>query len=361
MILPLWGKIKRMSILLPFAQTPHTGYTEKEMEWFRAASETVAPKNNDEIRCSNCGSTSEDWEMEEQTVCKLCGEVMNSNLEAGAEYRFFSSEDRSGNDPSRVGAPTDARFPSSNLGTIILLKAQGGNATNAKAMNRIRRYHTWNMIPYKERSLLQVFEQFAIASINNGINGKAIDTAKELYIQLVEHCDRRGMSRNCVVASSVYAALKIVGEPRKPKEIADMFHLTTAQFTKAYKYFQEVLAMAKQRGQIAQELAPANLASTKASNYITNPLSKLPISRSHYQEIQRIAMEVADRAETLLVSPENMPPSLAAGTIAFVLQRTGYTEIPMERIASVCNVSEGTLQKCLKRLEASKDSLWTSK
>jgi transcription initiation factor TFIIIB Brf1 subunit/transcription initiation factor TFIIB len=217
------------------------------------------------------------------------------------------------------------------------------------------------MIPYKERSLLQVFEQFALASLNNGINGKAIDTAKQLYIQLVEHCDRRGMSRNCVVASSVYAALKIVGEPRKPKEIADMFHLTTAQFTKSYKYFQEVLAMAKQRGQISKELAPASAPSTKASNYITHPLSKLPISRSQYSEIQAHAISVADKAEELLISPENMPPSLAAGTIAFVLQRTGYQDIPLERIASVCNVSEGTLQKCLKRLEVAKDSLWTPK
>ena len=355
------------SILLPSVLHPHKRLTLQESKWFDAvgvfdaASSQGKHKEHDNVRCTNCGSTSDDWQTDEQNVCKLCGEVQDCNLEVGAEYRFFNAEDRSHNDPSRVGAPIDARFPSSNLGTIILLKTNGGNPASAKAMNRIRRYHTWNMIPYKERSLLQVFEQFAIASINNGINGKAIDTAKELYIQLVEHCDRRGMSRNCVVASSVYAALKIVGEPRKPKEIADMFHLTTAQFTKAYKYFQEVLAMAKQRGHISKVLAPANLASTKASNYITNPLSKLPIARSQYTEIQQICMSVADKAESLLVSPENMPPSLAAGTIAFVLQRLGYTEIPMERIASVCNVSEGTLLKCLKRLELAKESLWSSK
>ena len=336
-------------------------YTDKELEWFSASKEKEEPILKEQITCPVCESTQEDWYVEDSSVCKKCGEVLETEIDQSAEYRFFSAEDRSGNDPCRVGAPTDVRFPSSNLGTIILLKSQGGNASNARAMNRIRRYHTWNMIPYKERSLLQVFEQFALASVNNGINGKAIDTAKQLYIQLVEHCDRRGMSRNCVVASSVYAALKIVGEPRKPKEIADMFHLTTAQFTKAYKYFQEVLAMAKQRGLISDELAPASAPSTKASNYITHPLSKLPISRSQYLDIQAQAMLVANKAEELLVSPENMPPSLAAGTIAFVLQRTGYQDIPLERIASVCNVSEGTLQKCLKRLELAKDSLWTPK
>ena len=174
----------------------------------------------------------------------------------------------------------------------------------------------------------------------------------------MEHCDRRGMSRNCVVASSIYAALKMVGEPRKPKEIADMFHLTTAQFTKSYKYFQEVLALARQRGQIADTLAPASQASTRASDYITHPLSKLPVSRGHYSDIQFSAMQVANKAEDMLISPENMPPSLAAGVIAFVLQRTDYSDIPLSRIASVCNVSEGTLTKCLKRLESSADKLW---
>ena len=226
-------------------------------------------------------------------------------------------------------------------------------------MAKIRRYHTWNMIPYKERSLLQVFEQYALTATNFGINIRAIDTAKQLYIQLVEHCDRRGMSRNCVVASSVYAALKMVGEPRKPKEIAEMFHLTTAQFTKSYKYFQEVLALARQRGQIADTLAPANQASTRASDYITHPLSKLPVARSHYADIQFAAIQVANKAEEILISPENMPPSLAAGVLAFVLARMDYSEIPLNRIASVCNVSEGTLSKCLKRLDVSAEKLWS--
>jgi AraC-like DNA-binding protein len=50
-----------------------------------------------------------------------------------------------------------------------------------------------------------------------------------------------------------------------------------------------------------------------------------------------------------------MPPSLAAGVIALLIRRISPTEYPdtvsYERIASVCGVSEGTLQKCLKKLE----------
>jgi transcription initiation factor TFIIB len=341
-------------------RSPSNQFTEKELSWFQQdKQESSKQTEKTECMCTGCGAMVEKTDIDEVIVCSSCGEVVERILDLSAEYRFFGAEDRSSVDPCRVGAPIDFRFPASTLGTIILQHSSGGPASAGKAMARIRRYHTWNMIPYKERSLLQVFEQYALTATNFGINTRAIDTAKQLYIQLVEHCDRRGMSRNCVVASSIYAALKMVGEPRKPKEIADMFHLTTAQFTKSYKYFQEVLALARQRGQIADTLAPANQASTRASDYITHPLSKLPVARSHYADIQFTSIQVANTAEDILVSPENMPPSLAAGVLAFVLQRMGYEEIPLSRIASVCNVSEGTLVKCLKRLESAAEKLWT--
>jgi transcription initiation factor TFIIIB Brf1 subunit/transcription initiation factor TFIIB len=350
-----------MSRCFPGLVTPkHSSnqFTEKEWAWFQ--DETKKPQQTEGV-CTTCGTSLDEFDQEEIVLCSKCGEVFERIIDSTAEYRFFGYEDRCAIDPCRIGAPVDKRFPASTLGTIILHKSSGGPSSAGKAMSRIRRYHTWNMIPYRERSLLQVFEQFALTATNFGINGRAIDTAKELYIQLVEHCDRRGMSRNCVVASSLYAALKMVGEPRKPKEIADMFHLTTAQFTKSYKYFQEVLALAKQRGLITDTLAPASQASTRASDYITHPLSKLPVSRKDYMDIQFAAIEIANTAEDKLISPENMPPSLAAGVLAFTLARMDYKDIPLARIASVCNVSEGTLSKCLKRLDAAQESLWPLK
>jgi transcription initiation factor TFIIIB Brf1 subunit/transcription initiation factor TFIIB len=223
-------------------------------------------------------------------------------------------------------------------------------------MARVRRYHTWNLLPYKERSLLQVFEQVALAATNYGFDVRTMDIAKDMYVKLVEHCDRRGMSRTCVVASSTYSALKQVGQPRKPKEIADIFHLSTAQFTKSLKYFQEILCMAHQRGLLKDGHAdPAAMPSTRASDYISNPLSKLPIRRDTFQQIREVCIALANEIEEKEFCSENMPPSLAAGVITFVVNHKlekEYTDmITTERIASVCGVSEGTLQKCLKKIE----------
>jgi hypothetical protein len=188
-----------------------------------------------------------------------------------------------------------------------------------------------------------------------------MDIAKEMYVKLVEHCDRRGMSRTSVVASSIYSALKQVGQPRKPKEISDMFHLSTAQFTKSLKYFQEILCMAHQRGLLqGSNTDPAAMPSTRASDYISNPLSKLPIRRDAFHTIRELAIKLANEVEEKEICSENMPPSLAAGVIAFVVRQKLKEEYPdmisCERIASVCGVSEGTLQKCMKKLEAALDA-----
>ena len=319
--------------------------------------ESPAIVQKDFVECAKCFEPREDWLFENHSVCTKCGEIMERPIDCGAEYRFFGLEERGGGDPCRVGAPMDTRFPTSGLGTMILSHAHGGNSSTRIAMARVRRYHTWNLLPYKERSLLQVFEQVALAATNYGFDVRTMDIAKDMYVKLVEHCDRRGMSRTCVVASSTYSALKQVGQPRKPKEIADIFHLSTAQFTKSLKYFQEILCMAHQRGLLKDGHAdPAAMPSTRASDYISNPLSKLPIRRDTFQQIREVCIALANEIEEKEFCSENMPPSLAAGVITFVVNhklKKEYTDmITTERIASVCGVSEGTLQKCLKKIEA---------
>jgi len=136
-----------------------------------------------------------------------------------------------------------------------------------------------------------------------------------------------------------------------------MFHLQNAQFTKAFKDFQCVLAMAKQKGMISQtSVIPSQLKTTHASDYISYPLSKISaVQRSDVEWLRELAVKVADLAEESELSKENMPPSLASAVIAFVLHRCGYEKIAMNSIAEACDVSEGTLLKCLRRLEQSDD------
>lgn len=304
-------------------------------------------KSNPFDACSSCGASAEDLLLDEHVECLRCGEVLGRPIDTSAEYRFFGAEERGGCDPSRIGAPRDHRLPESSLGTVILPRG------TAKSMNRIRRYHQWNMLPYKERALLGAFDRLSIASTNHGLSGSIIEDAKELYVKLNGLCDRRGLSRDSLLASCVYAALKRARSPRRPQDVGAMFSLTHASFTKAFKFFQEVLAQAVQKGILEDVWSPSNLTSTRAADYVQLPLSRLPISRADFQTLVSRAQMLADKAETEGLSPENTPPSLAAGVVAYVCEEWKKGEIPISRIATACDVSAATLQKCFRRLEQS--------
>ena len=303
--------------------------------------------------CPRCGADEDALVLEDVLECTKCGEVLARPIDSSAEYRYFGLEDRGGGDPSRIGAPSDPRLPESSLGTVIL--PQG----NAKNMGKVRRYHQWNMLPYKERALLGAFDRLALAANNHGLSASVVEDSKELYVKLNGFCDRRGLSRDSLLASCVYTALKRAGAPRKPQEVGTMFSLSHASFTKAFKFFQEVLAQATQKGLLDERWTPSNLQSTRAADYVALPLSKLPISRADYVKLLAQAQELAERAEKEGMSPENTPPSLAAGVVAYVCEGWKKGEIPLARIATSCDVSLATLQKCLRRLQSILDGTTT--
>lgn len=296
-----------------------------------------------------CGATQEDILYEDLAICKKCGEVLGRIFDTTAEYRFFANDDKSG-DPCRVGAPQDHRLPEASLGTMIL----GGQGKN---MYRIRRFHTWNAMPYKERSLLQIFDRLSLIATNHGMSASILEETKEMYVTLHELCDRRGLTRDAVLASCLYTALKQAQTPRKPKEVADMFSLSTATFTKALKFFQEIFALAEQKGVLKKRTVDVSYGSTKAEDYVSLPISKLPIPRAKAGMVETAARAVAALTEKEGYSVENVPPSLAAGCVAFVLTNMEGMNITMTDIARASEISIATLQKCLRRLELYKDIL----
>jgi transcription initiation factor TFIIIB Brf1 subunit/transcription initiation factor TFIIB len=313
-------------------------------DWWKAFDDRPGIGIIKEAPPCTCGATAEDIITEDLNICGKCGEILDRPFDTSAEYRYFANDDRTG-DPCRVGAPQDPRLPEASLGTIIL----GGKG---KTMHRIRQHHIWNAMPYKERALLQTFERIGLIATNNGISQSIIEDTKEMFVSLHDLCDRRGLTRDAILASCLYIALKQAGVPRKPKDVADMFSLSTATFTKAIKYFQEVFTLAEQKGLTKKSTVNTGYGSTKAEDYISLPISRLPIPRMKALEIERIAKDLANLSEKEGYSIENVPPSLAAGCIAFVISKYPDYDISYTDIAKAADVSIATLQKCLRRLES---------
>lgn len=330
----------------------------KELESFESWEDTpddISKKTNklDIDSCPFCFNT-DCLDFSELVTCKECGYVVARPFDSGAEYRHFSPEDRGG-DPTRVGAPHDPRLPEASLGTVIL----NGYGT-AKTMYRVRKYHSWNTVPYKERSFMQTCERLSLIGLNSGINQSIIEDSKNLYITLQDIGGRQGLSRDALLSACLYTSLKQAGSPRKPKEIAEIFGLASATFTKALKQMQEAMAMARQKGILNNTTSnKPSQSSTRAVEYIQLPLSRLPIPRNQMEHLHTLCKRVAEKSEEIGLSQENMPPSLAAGCVAFVIKRCELLSIPITKVAEVSEISIATLQKCLRRLEMCADVLET--
>ena len=315
-----------------------------------------------------------------EVICTRCGTVVDIPLEMGAEYRWFSSESGQGPDPSRCGFPINDLMPESSLGTMILAKA------SSPLMRRIKRYHMWNLIPYRERTLWSIFESLQVRASNAGISNAVLEEAKELYAQLTASAICRGQAqRDAMLAACLWEALKRHGSLRMPKDIADIFNIPLKLVTKGNKQFQHLFAIrtsgqktdtyanqTSEKTVVAEEETTEKLSArafqrraiwqktasrtTSYEDFIHPFLTNLSIPRTAAAELETLVRHVCQKTEELGIVPENTPPSLTASVITLCSQVLGV-RLDITEIARVCGISTVTIQKCLKRMTPWKEKL----
>jgi len=366
--------------------------------------------------CDNCETDEHIQTIEDAVLCMRCGEVFEHILDQGPEYRWFSGDDRNP-DPTRVGAPQNPLLPESSLGTTMILRKHHGNA-----MRKIKRYHTWNLMPYRERNLWGIFEGLHVRAINAGIGVGVLEEAKRLYAQLSALCVCRGTQKEALLAACLYESLKRSGTPRRPKDIGIIFQINIRYVTKGLKQFANLLDLDERIGTKAANLkdtkkaqkvaataaaAAAAVASTvKAGrdseettgldtvqpppevvsaprpqvsvesrrarwdkisrstttfeHYIEPFVSKLEAPRQLTGTLMAITHQICSRADDMGICPENTPPSLTAAALALACNSLSIQK-SIQDIASVCDISVVTLHKCLKRLDQWKQKLLETK
>jgi len=268
------------------------------------------------------------------TICERCGTVQYKNIDFGAEWRYYGCEDNKSTNPTRCGMPMNEFLPKSSLGTLI------GNERTTKnfyELSRIRKYHMWNSMPYKERSLYNVINRLNTKASNGGISASIIDDAKLMYKQLSEMRISRGDNRNGLIASSIYMSCKNNGVPRSAKEIASIFNLNISTMTKGCKKFHEIMKM--------------NVASTSPDDFIVRFCSRL-----NRPDIVEESLYIVRAADKYSIVSENAPPSIAAGSIYLcsVVNKHGITK---KDISKACEISEVTINKCYKKMVVYTDYL----
>jgi transcription initiation factor TFIIB len=269
-----------------------------------------------------------------QFTCNRCGNISEVSIDCSAEWRYYGNDDSKSSDPTRCGLPTNDLLPQSSQGSTIAFKSG-----ESFEMKKIRNYHGWNAMPYKERSLYNVFDTIQVRAINNGITTCIIEEAKIFYKKIAESKISRGANRKGLIASCIYKACKIKNVPRSHKEIANIFDINVTHMTKGCKKFDEIMNLNKNNCDSADIIGSVSI------DYIQRFCSKLNIGPN----ILVICKHVCEKAEEHSLVSENTPPSIASGSICLVCHLLNI-EISKKEISNICKISEVTISKCFKKL-----------
>lgn len=267
-------------------------------------------------------------------TCKSCSNTI-TNIVDGPEWRFYGASDSKSSNPTRCGMPVNQLLPESSLGTSVSYR--GGDSN----MHRVRKYQQWNGMPYKERSLLKVFELITIKSKQGGISEKIIREAHGLYKIVSSTKISRGSNRDGIIAACVYFSCKINRVPRSTNEIAEIFSIAIPVMTKGCKKFQEIMQMNKVDIYRINDTTTISL-----DDFIDRFCSKLPLLTDDIDNIK----DISKLSQELNLVNENTPPSMAAGCIYLYIKNKNLN-IHKKDISDVCKISEVTINKCYKKLE----------
>jgi transcription initiation factor TFIIB len=269
-------------------------------------------------------------------VCKNCGQVVSNLLDTLPEWTQFADGDKK--DSGRNSSAISRLLPQSSIATTI-----SGNCSS-----RIKTLHGWSAMPYKERSLNEVFKIIQTRCISGKILRCIEDDAKIMY-KNISDCKHlvgknkdkniiiRGINRKSLIAACVLFACRKKDKTRSPKEIAELFGLKYTEITKGCKTF---LKLAKLKH---MEL---KLSFTKPEHFITRFCEELKIKKEYGEQ----AIQISNNVQKLHIASVHTPLSLATGSIYLMIHLNGFN-IQKKTIAEKFNVSQVTIAKAFKKLE----------
>jgi transcription initiation factor TFIIB len=280
---------------------------------------------------------------------KECG-VMNCHiLDYSPEWRFFSSDDRHANDPTRCGNPIDPLLEQSSYACKVLC----GSVASSE-MKNIRKWTKWQSMPANEKALYDEFQIITIMAQNAGIPKMFIDHAKYIYKDLYEQKTFRGVKRDAIRAASIWIVCWKNGCPRTSNEIADIFKIDKNSASLGCSLAEEMLHSHERNFELSDK---TQLCALIPSAFIERFCSKLQMP----QDLVLLSKFIAQQVEKQNIIPDNRPQAIAAGILFFISFHCNlnYSKTNIKNTLGD-EVSEVTINKCFKKLNEYKTKLLPS-
>jgi transcription initiation factor TFIIB len=281
-----------------------------------------------ELKCAcDISCSIEEWVTEDGWMhCPNCGFQIIGNLETTAEYRYYGNEDSKCSDPTRCGLPIDPLLPHSSLSTMI-----------AGKNSQLTRLHRWTSIPYKERSLKNVFDIISNACYEMKLNSSVINMSRSIYHSIRDQQLSRGKNRNALISACIYISCKFNDVKILPQEVCNHFKLDFCDLCDGYKTLSELLMNSSFQIEIKQ---------SEWNDYLERFCIHLGFKESEIEKVMKLAQNISD----LSILQRHIPQSFASGVLYYYVEKNKIHQITKEMIIEVCDISKVTIDKIFSKI-----------
>lgn len=269
-------------------------------------------------------------------VCGDCGIVVGDRIiDTRSEWRTFQNDGTGGDDPSRVGGPSNPLLDNDSLGTTISSKDNYSGIS--KDLNRVQGRST--MKP-GEKALLAAFRDIGAKCDRIGLPRLIADKAKQFYKLVEDSKSMKGKNSEGIMAACIYLACRQENVTRTYKEISALTMVPKKEIGKCSKQIHELLKSNNALG------GGRSMGTVSTEDFITRFCSHLRLG----MDVQKVAIAVLKKCSELGVTAGKSPISIASAAIYLTCHLFPNSGKTFKDINIVSSVSEGTIKSTYKEM-----------
>jgi len=258
-------------------------------------------------------------------ICSECGLVVGDRvIDVGSEWRTFSN-DKGGEDRSRVGGPENSLLGSSDLSTMI--GPGKGAGSFDESGNPL--YSNRRTMSSSDRTLINAFRTIAGMCDRINLPRTITDRANALFKMVHDGRSLRGRSNDAIASACLYIACRQEGVPRTFKEIVAVSTVSKKEIGRCFK--------------LILKTHDTNVDIIQTGDFMNRFCGNLGLSR----DIQKAATAIAQRSVDLDLVPGRSPISVAAAAI-YMASQASKDKKSQREISDIAGVAEVTIKQSYK-------------
>uniref|UniRef100_A0AC35UHY7 Transcription initiation factor IIB n=1 Tax=Rhabditophanes sp. KR3021 TaxID=114890 RepID=A0AC35UHY7_9BILA len=261
-------------------------------------------------------------------ICPKCGTVVGDRcVDVGTEWRSFSNE-KSGNDPSRVGAPENNLLGGSDLSTTMAFTYNSTSYDEGLASAQRRTSNNG------DKQMQQALKTIGELCERMKINKKVKDMAGRNFRSVLDSKILKGKNSEAQAAACLYIACRQAEVARTFKEICAACNVSKKEIGKCFR--------------VIMKENKTNLGTVNSSDYMARFCSLLELPPN----TKNAAIHIIENSKKFDLVAGRSPVSIAAAAIYMAVNGTfaqGKGKTPNE-ISEVTGAAEVTVKQTYKLL-----------